>query len=433
MKFARLSIAAGIGFSFMAVSVAGATEAPAPSLSTAIDLILKENRPLPALEMLRAGVENGTFSATTSAQFYAISGDVLGAARMNDRGANSNDDEQSPIDSGKWVIHPALPEIVRAAAGKQVVMLNEDHYHQLHRAFGLLLLRELRKAGFTHFGAETFSTTLQESMADGAPDLRTGVYTTDPLYADMARQAAALGYSLIEYEQRPDQESSAGTPEDQRLVRERAQAKNIAAILNADPTARIFIYAGTGHIAESTEPDGREWMALVLKTEHGIDPFTVNQVLGTPRSRPELDSPLYRSASTTLSSPFVFQSTTGPLTAPGFDMVVFHPRQQLSDGRPTWLAMNGYRSPCRLQIEPNEQPSLVRAFVASEEPRSIPMDQVLISAGAKEATLMLPEGRYRLVRETPEGNQPLGDTAVRPSKGTGDEKGDRCLQLSAKP
>ncbi|HKX79583.1 MAG TPA: hypothetical protein VJM34_13780 [Novosphingobium sp.] len=432
MKFARLTKAAGIGFSFMAVTVAGATDAPAPSLSTALNLILKEDRPLPALEMLRAGVETGSFPATTSAQFYAISGDVLGTARMNDRGAKSNDEEQSPIDPGKWAMHPALPEIVRATTGKQVVMLNEDHYHQLHRAFGLLLLRELRKAGFTHFGAETFSSTLQESMADGAPDLRTGVYTTDPLYADMARQAAVLGYSLIEYEQRPDQESSAGTTEDQRRVRERAQAENIAAVLKADPKARIFIFAGAGHISESTEPDGREWMARVLKMEHGIDPLTVNQVLGTPRSRPELDSPFYRSASTTLSSPSVFQSTTGPLTVPGFDMVVFHPRQELSDGRPTWLAMNGYRSPCRLQIEPSEQPTLLRAFVAAEESRSIPMDQVLISAGAKEATLMLPDGRYRLVRETPEGNQPLGDTAMGLSKGTRDNRGGRCPQFSAK-
>ncbi|ALN64553.1 hypothetical protein GLA29479_3702 [Lysobacter antibioticus] len=433
MKFARLSTAAGIGMALMVTCTAKAAEAEAPSLSTALNLILKEGRPLPALEMLRTGVESGRFPAATSAQFYAISGDAIGTAQMNDRGGKSSQEESLPPLPASWDARPAVAEIVRASTGKQVVMLNEDHYHQLHRAFGLLLLKELRKAGFTHFGAETFGSTLQESMADGAPDLRTGVYTTDPLYADMTRQAAALGYSLFDYEQRPDQESNDGSPEDQRLARERAQAKNIAAILNGDPTARIFIYAGSGHIAESTEPDGREWMALMLKKEHGIDPLTVNQVLGTPRSRSELDSALYRSVGSALSSPSVLQSTTGMLTVPGFDIVVFHPRQLLSDGRPTWLGMNGYRSPCRVQFKPNQQPSLIRAFVASEEPRAIPMDQVLISSGAKEVTLMLPVGRYRLVRETLEGNRALGDAAIQPSKGASDEKGGRCLQFASKP
>ncbi|WP_408951512.1 hypothetical protein [Lysobacter sp. Hz 25] len=434
MKFARLSTAAGIGITLMVVCAAIAAESPTPSLSAALNLILKEDRPLPALEMLRAGVESGKFPAATSAQFYAISGDALGTAQMNDRGAKTSEPEHPQIDRPEWVKRPALPEILRASAGKQVVMLNEDHYHQLHRAFGLLLLTELRKAGFTHFGAETFGSTLQESMSDGAPDLRTGVYTTDPLYADMARQAAALGYSLFDYEQRSDQESSAGSSEDQRLVRERAQAGNIAAILKANPAARIFIFAGAGHIAESTEPDGREWMALVLKKEHGIDPLTVNQVLGTPRSRPELDGALYRSVSTGLSVPSVVQSTTGPLTAPGFDTIVFHPRQQLANGRATWLGMNGYRHPCRVQIKPSRQVSLVRAFVASEAPRSIPMDQVLIPPDATVAPLMLPNGRYRLVRETLDGEQALGEGVLGPSKESqdkADSKGDRCLRSAA--
>lgn len=434
MKLTRLSTATGIGIPFM-VACALAAQAETPSLSAALSLILKEGRPLPALEILRIGAESGRLPAATSAQFYAISGDAIGTAQMNDRGAKPSRKESLQIVQAELDVRPAIAEIVRASAGKQVVMLNEDHYHQLHRAFGLLLLMELSKEGFTHFGAETFGPSLQESMLDRAPDLDTGIYTSDPLYADMTRQAIALGYSLFDYEQRPNQESSVGTPEDQRLARESAQASNIAAVLKANPTARIFIYAGSGHIAESTEPDGREWMALRLKREYEIDPLTVNQVVGTPRSRPELDSAIYHSVSTALTHPSIVHLETGPLTVPGFDMVVFHPRQQLVNGRPTWLGMNGYRSPCRVQVKPSRQASLIRAFVATEEPRSIPMDQILISSGAREATLMLPEGSYRLVRESFDDDQALGTWVVNPSIGEDEQHGPKrelCMQSKSR-
>lgn len=432
MKSVRACIGIGCGALLAALSGLAAATQPQASLSAAMDLILKENRPLPAIEMLRTGVEDGTIPATqVSAQFYAVSGDSPGTYRMNDRHNDVIADYGAPPDLPDAKLLPAIPAIVRASAGKRVVMLNEDHYHQMHRAFGLQVLNALRTAGFTHFGAETFSPSVNESMADGAPDLRTGVYTSDPLYADMARQAAAKGYVLFDYDQRPEQDSGKGSAEDQRLARERAQAGNIAAILKTHPAARIFIYAGSGHIAESSSPGGAKWMAQILKEEHGVDPLTVNQVIGTPRSRPNLDGPLYQAVSSTLplARPSAVSTSDGLLTERGFDMVIFHPREQQIRGRADWMRIDGYRRPCRVAIPASPQATMIRAFVDSEDSRSIPMDQVRVSPRQTEAMLALPVGTYRLVRQTLTDDEVIGKGVIT-SRGRGAKRNDLCLPVS---
>src|SRR3546814_14451194 len=109
-------------------------------------------------------------------------------------------------------------------------------------AFSLLLARALRGAGFNYFGAETFAPKLADSMRDGAPDLATGIYTVEPLYADLARQAAAMGFTLFDYEQRQNQEPPTGADSKQRTAsREQAQADNIARVIAANPHARMLI------------------------------------------------------------------------------------------------------------------------------------------------------------------------------------------------
>src|SRR3546814_9585648 len=76
---------------------------------------------------------------------------------------------------------------------------SSDLHSTRQRAFSLLLARALRGAGFNYFGAETFAPKLADSMRDGAPDLATGIYTVEPLYADLARQAAAMGFRSEEH------------------------------------------------------------------------------------------------------------------------------------------------------------------------------------------------------------------------------------------
>ena len=60
------------------------------------------------------------------------------------------------------------------------------------------------------------------------------------------------------------------------INRELGQAQNLAQLLENDPDARIFVYAGLDHIVEE-EHDGRKRMAAYLREITNIDPLTVNQ------------------------------------------------------------------------------------------------------------------------------------------------------------
>lgn len=368
-------------------------------------LLAKQDRPLPAIALMEKMVENKQLPAQTLAQFYAITGDERGTDALMDQGARP--DVSPPADMAGYVPQPAVDAIVMAARGRRVVILNENHSSQRQRAFAFEVAMRLRKEGFTHFGAETFTRELAESMKDGAPDLTTGVYTLDPIFADLVRQAAAVGYQLFDYEQRIDQRPSKGADRNvQTTAREQAQAENIKNWLDTNPSARVFIYVGGGHGSKIPDRNDVAWMALRLQRMTGIDPLTINQNFGTPRGRAEFDGSLYRGAANigVLQFPAALINATGQwLTHPGYDLVIFLPRLADIEGRPGWLGMNGYRKNHALNLAPIPTRSLVRAFVKGEPAGSIAMDQILVAANQTEATLMLPVGEYHVWRQFANG------------------------------
>lgn len=387
---------------------------PDPQLADVISS-LRENRAFHAIQLLDEGVARGSIPAGVAAQFMAVSGDPARAEALLHSPAPARPATAADVpEFSDLSMAPAIAAIVRAAQSSSIVMLNEDHAHQRHRAFAHDLLVGLRAVGFTHFGAETFSENIVNSLTDGAPDTGSGIYTFDPIYADLARQAKAMGYSIFPYEQRPGQELEDGTGEDLRQAREQAQAENILAILGSDPDARIFVYAGSGHISEGIDVAGRQWMARILKDRSGLDPLTVNQVHGTPRRLPELDRPLYRAVESFrgIEEPVVVRNGGDIVTLPGFDLVVFHPRERFFHGRPDWMSMEGYRKRCRLKLEPRSSDMLARAFVASEPDDSIPMDQILLPAGSQSVEFRLPEGDYSVIRQDADGDHPEGQVQI---------------------
>jgi len=347
-------------------------------------------------------------------EFYAITGDERGTYALIEQGLKPNAEKQ--IDTAGYAPQPAIEAIVKAARNRRVVMLNEDHTMQRQRAFAFEVATALRKIGFTHFGAETFTPELTTSMKDGAPKLNTGIYTLDPVFADLARHAAKIGYKLFDYEIRKHQEPSESADRSVQLsTREPAQADNIKKRLDANPSARIFIYLGGGHASKIPLRDGTEMMAWRLKRMTGIDPFVVDQLIGTPQSRAEFDGPFYRAVADlgVQTLPVVMTNVSGKwLTRPGHDLAVLHPRVPDVAGRPGWLTMNGYRKPYALKIAPKPARTLIRAFVKTESADSIAMDQILVMANQTEVSLMLPIGDYSVVRQSEAGELTQLDNVV---------------------
>ncbi len=395
---------------------AAAVIAKQDSFSAALALINKQDRPLAGVSMMGRLITQHQLDNRTFAQFYAITGDERGTYALIDQGMEPNDEK--PLDTAGYLPQPAIDAIVNAARDRRIVMLNENHTMQRQRAFAFDVAEALRKIGFTHFGAETFTSEVSANMKDGAPKLGTGIYTLDPVFADLARHSAQLGYQLFDYEIRKAQEPSESADRNTQIAtREQAQADNIKQMLDANPDARLFIYLGGGHASKIPEEGGREMMALRLKRMTGIDPLAVDQLIGTPRSTVEYDSEFYRGVVNlgALTVPVVMTNGLGQwLTREGHDLAVFHPRMPDIAGRPGWLAMNGYRKPYALKLEPMPARTLVRAFVKTEPAGSIAMDQILMAANQTEVSLMLPVGEYSVVRQNEAGEStPLGNVVIR--------------------
>jgi hypothetical protein len=293
---------------------------------------------------------------------------------------------------------PALSVLASMADGARVVMINEAHHVPQHRAFMIELLPVLWRKGFRYFAAETLLSADGQLQERGYPTATTGYYTAEPVYGDLIRNALRLGYRVIPYEAR------SGTKD-----RELAQAQNLVdRIFREQAEAKVLIYTGYDHINESGEVAGVPTLARRLTEMLGIDPLTVDQTAMSERVPEEQEHPVYRylMESSPIGAPTIFVNAEGrPWTGqPGTrDITLFHPRSKYVNGRPTWLALGGARSPYRIprKICGAEKRCLVKARPSNESADAIPVDQVEVVADQPAPTLMLPAGNFTVEAQDP--------------------------------
>jgi hypothetical protein len=170
----------------------------------------------------------------------------------------------------KNVIHN-LKEISKE---EKVFMLNENHWYPNHRILATKLLAPLRENGYNYLAIEavaTYQDTLLTSDKNTTqfgkrhyPIKSTGYYTREPYFGAFIRKALELDYKIISYENFETDN------------RERGQAENLKKIIDNDPNAKIFVYAGLAHIYEGNAK-GTKRMATYFKEITNIDPITIDQ------------------------------------------------------------------------------------------------------------------------------------------------------------
>lgn len=409
------------GFGLAVGSLGLATAAPIRAQSPVglVQRLRLEGRYLPQYLDLQAKTAAGEEAARWQlSQYAALLGDettALGVVAQARR-----PDARSPDLAGATVVR-ALDAIAEAAAGHQIVILNEAHNHSRHRAFAAQVLRRLRPLGFEWFAAEAFMSRQPEPVpmiADykvGEPFLHAyGYYTQDPVFAETVREAARLGYRLIDYEFRPDQRAPEGSDMDRQVdYREEAEAENlIANILSLHPDARILVYCGYSHAMEAPTDHG-EWFASRLKRKTGIDPLTIEQASNTPDLRPENDEAHVAAVLTAFAptEPVIVRRADGsvlsmPMYEGKMDLWVFHPRLDPVRGRPGWLAADADRRLVDVDVPETEGSALLQALWSNEGFAGVPADQLLVTEGQRRATLSLRPGRYTLRLERPDGFDP---------------------------
>lgn len=303
----------------------------------------------------------------------------------------------------------AVSTIAEMARGRRVVILNEAHVAARHRHFLALLVRRLRREGFDHLAAETFSSEPSNPSEDvsllssGSQfGFRHGFYTLDPVFAEAVREALGLGYRLVAYEQRSDQRTDA-TGVAATAQREQAQAENLLTAISRSPQSKFVVHVGYSHIRERPDQRGVSWFAARLSTLSGIDPLTVSQAYTGSFGPHAEDSDLARAVLERFSprASIVVRDREGTFLgaeAASADLAVFHPSLPDVEGRPGWLAADKRRRRVRIRLPdpPSTGLRLGQAIHASDVDPAIPADQHLLAERATELVFFLRPGRYRI-------------------------------------
>jgi hypothetical protein len=420
----RISRRAVVGAAAVAPMIAAAGPArAAPEAASAQTLLATEGRYLPRwLELTDEAGERARIEQQYGAEQEWIPhvlrdgitqyASFLGAEGIAFRAQNST---TAPLEPEAYEAVEAVEAIARAAADHRVVMLNEAHNASRHRALLARLLPRLRADGFTHLAAEAFAPAVETLAAGDSVGMGVGWYVQDPAFAEAVREALALGYRLVPYEQRADQRA-AGSPlgEANFVSREQAQADNLAAVLARGPDARVLVFAGYGHIAEQAEGG---MFAARFKRDTGIDPLTVGQA-GVGAFGPHVeDAPPVRALLERFQPNRAVVLTPkapqpGALTGEETDLIVLHPALPDIDGRPAWLAHEAGRRRMDTSVPAGVGPRLLQAIHAADADPAIPADQFLVEDAGGPAALWLKPGRYRLRLETAAGFTPLSEVEV---------------------
>lgn len=310
----------------------------------------------------------------------------------------------------------AIDAIVRRARLTSIVILNESHGSPRDRAFALEVARALAPLGYRTLAAETFASDppgpgkplpMRQLAADGVVRLTTGEYTKDPVFAGFVREAMALGYRPVAYEQTEAQGKAHGFGID---AREAAEAGNLmAGIFAAAPATRTLIYVGASHVAEAPIGGGHgrhEWMAARLKRLTGIDPLTIDQTGLT--DLPQSTLPAYEVAARGLTDrSAVLFAGDAPLVlgylAGAVDLQVVHPPRAYVHDRPAWRSVLGGRwTQAPAGLVPAKGRRLIQLFDANAPADAVPLDQAIATAGAPAPWLLVParEVRYAVQDET---------------------------------
>ena len=160
---------------------------------------------------------------------------------------------------------PAAAAILAQTKQRRVVMFNEEHTQPRGRWLVGSLLPALYQQGFRYLALEALNTDDSTGVRQrGYPVASSGFYTNEPHFGNLIRQARQLGFRVVGYDALSSE-------------RERDQARNLMAVsLVPDPTARVVVLAGHGHISEQGEGRNKP-MALWLHELSGIDPLTIEQ------------------------------------------------------------------------------------------------------------------------------------------------------------
>lgn len=277
--------------------------------------------------------------------------------------------------------------LLEKADKKQAILINEAHLYPQHRLFMTSLLPGLYELGYRHIFVEALD---QDSVE--IPSKTMGIYTSEPAFAHLTRQAIALGFQLHPY----DAPTIAN--------RDSAAARNILERTKAFSSQdKWIVFCGFDH----NNQQSRRSLAHYLKTLADMDPMCVDQTI---YSEPE-NSRYYQELLDyyAIQKPTILTDRHGeavPLNnASNRDYFVISPRTAFLNGYPIWLTTY---TACQWLESPFTDYDTVEVYYQEEMEKTkypIPFS-VKRKSRDNEDLLLVPDDKpYRLIYYMPSGEK----------------------------
>lgn len=255
-----------------------------------------------------------------------------------------------------------------------ILLFNEAHHVPRHRAFVYSQLKKLKDAGYYYLALEALNTgeyldTLL-TQRKYPQYMKTGFYINEPIFAQLIREALALGFELIPYESN-------------NKNREEGQAKNIFS--KYDKTkGGLVVLGGYGHTDKSERGQRMGFFLDKLCNEPvvSIRQFSLNEE----------------------SHSGIIQPFMTKLNSDRYDYRIFFPETTYNKNIPSWFSLLGfsYKPLSEVYDKKLSSKTLVQMFYA-DEVEGIPLYQYLIEK--ENEPLLLPykeKSAYKLVLTNPE-------------------------------
>lgn len=330
----------------------------------------------------------------TGAVNYSFIGDYKNTLKVWDEGMTPRIYTPYSSDSAYFemaTIQNAKDYISNRAKKEQVVIINEAHHNPKHRTFTRSLLDGLYKNGYRYLGLEAiYDSSINER---NYPVKESGHYTNEPEFGNLIYEARKIGFIIFGYEASPGKNGK---------EREIEQAKNIQEFMKVNSDGKYLIHCGFDHVYENEVRNWEKAMAGRLKEYTNIDPFTINQVMYTEKSKAEFGHPfLY---ATQEEEPFVLINENDEVFN-GFsepkqtDLIIIHPITKYTNERPNWLSFGKNEFwMTKSKLESYTYPIQVLAYRINEyENKGIPADIIEVKTEQTNKPLYLQHGEYKIV------------------------------------
>lgn len=293
-----------------------------------------------------------------------------------------------PSNKDRYIESNAADEIIKLSGTKKVIMLNEDHLNPYGRIFAKGLLQSLYNNGYRYMAVEALTYDSQLNERDHVLK-SSGFYVSEPSFGDLLREALKLGFLLVPYEN--DQPCECADVYCRINCRDSMQALNIADIFKQDPNAKVFVYAGHGHVYKKSTNLKVKYMAERFAALTGITPFCIDQVewndqmyaLKSSSDNENIKNIFNAKNSSVLKNPDNVYWVT-PKRKSAVDMQIVHPHGTTEKAPPDWLLNKGENG-LDLKLKGKKyKGSLLQVLYKSEVIKSHVNVIPLINIGLKE-------------------------------------------------